>query len=206
MMMVKQLILASQSPFRRSLLAAAGLRFEAETAPVDERDVAGLPPRALALGRARLKGAAVARLRPDALVIGADQVLGLEGVAYDKAESEAEAAVKLRELAGKTHTLHSAVTLILGGSGREVAHFVVDVPMPMRGLSDDEISAYVATGEWRGVVGCYQFENRGVHLFEAASFDHSAIVGLPLQPLLKALRALGVDALSRPAPPWELSV
>ncbi len=208
---VAQLVLASQSPFRKALLASTGLAFAVEVAPVDEATVQNADPRALALGRARLKGAAVARQRlrqggGGALVIGADQVLSFEGGTFDKAKTEAEATARLRQLAGKTHYLHSAVTLSLAAEAAvlERAAFVVDVPMTMRALSDAEIAAYVRFGEWRGAVGCYQFENRGIQLFDGVDSDWSSIVGLPLQPLLKALRALGVEGLAAPEPPWHV--
>jgi septum formation protein len=81
---------------------------------------------------------------------------------------------------------------------------VVDVPMPMRPLSAADIEAYLLTQEWRGSVGCYQYENRGVHLFDGVAKDQSTIVGLPLQELLRALRDLGVDLLRQPQPPWRL--
>ena len=204
---VKQLVLASGSPFRRALLASTGLSFRVEVADVDETSIAGLPPRQLALGRAELKAVAVARGMREALVIGADQVLSFEGRTFDKAKTAEEAAQRLAELSGRTHILHSAVTLVPGaGLGRDAvcASFVIEVPMPMRPLSSAEIAAYVATDEWRGAVGCYQFENRGVHLFDGVDADHSAIVGLPLQRLLKELRLLGVNALTAAMPPWEL--
>jgi septum formation protein len=76
----------------------------------------------------------------------------------------------------------------------------------MRPLTPAELDAYIATGEWRGSVGCYQFENRGAHLFESVNADHSAIVGLPLQLLLRELRRLGINALVQPHGPWTLSL
>lgn len=202
---VKQLILASGSPFRAALLRGAGLQFVALTAPVDEDAIQGLAPPALALARARLKGTAVAKQYPDALVIGADQVLSCAGQSIDKATSAAEARQVLNHLSGKTHYLHSAVCLLAGDDAAEWGSFVVDVGMTMRMLTSIEIDAYVETGEWQGCVGCYQYENRGIHLFEGDGAEHSAVLGLPLLPLLKALRELGVDCLSRPAPPWVLS-
>jgi septum formation protein len=188
-----QLILASGSTFRQALLRAAGVPFSSVVAPIDEAAVTAATPPDLAAARAKAKAEAVAALHPTAWVIGADQVLSHRGVPMDKSPDAAAAKARLRELSGSTHHLHSAVHVIFGASGR--ASFVVDVAMPMRQLSEAALDAYVATGEWRGCVGAYQFENRGVHLFEGVVADQSAVVGLPLQPLLKCLRDKGYDPL-----------
>ena len=159
--------------------------------------------------RSEAKALATAALHPEALVIGADQVLGLDGRGFDKVHSAAAARQRLALLSGRTHHLHSGLALALGPAAgrpaRLLASRVVDTAMPMRRLTDAELDAYVATGEWQGSVGCYQFENRGVHLFQGIECgEHSAIVGLPLTVLLSELRALGVDTLVNPTGPWEL--
>lgn len=208
---IQHLILASTSPFRRQLLTAAGITVQAVAPEVDESGIAGATPAAQAQLRAEAKAMAVARKYPDAVVIGADQVLSHHGHAFDKVDSAQAAHQRLRMLSGSTHYLHSAVALAVSGQGeaepkaRVVRSFVLDLAMPMRDLSDEDIAAYIAHGEWRGSVGCYQFEHRGVHLFAGADHDASAIVGLPLQPLLAALRELGVDLLRHPQPPWILA-
>lgn len=201
---VKQLILASQSPFRRALLQASGVAFNAAVAPIDERDVSHSDPKVQARLRAEAKAVAVARQMADAMVIGADQVLGLDGQALGKVETAADAKVRLARMSGRSHTLHSAVTLAFGPNVLWSA--VVDVDMPMRSLSPAAIDAYIATGEWEGSSGCYQFENRGVHLFEGVDRDHAAIIGLPLQPLFARLRAFGMDLLQAPKPPWTITL
>jgi septum formation protein len=96
---VGALILASQSPYRQKLLAATGLAFAVETAPIDEHAVGGATPREVALNRAAAKATAVAALRPGALVIGADQVLSFEGAAFDKVADATAAAARLARLA-----------------------------------------------------------------------------------------------------------
>ncbi|MEN9834285.1 MAG: septum formation protein Maf [Pseudomonadota bacterium] len=204
---VKKLILASQSPFRRALLSSAGLEFESAVAPIDEYTITADLPGVQASRRAEAKALAVAALHPDALVIGADQVLSFEDLTFDKARDVATARERLQALAGRTHFLHSAFALAYGNRGDApvVTHSErVDVGMTMRPLSDYEIEAYLATGEWRGSVGCYQYENRGVHLFSSVSGDHSSIIGLPLLALLEKLREAGINALLQPSPPWHL--
>lgn len=204
---VKKVILASQSPFRRALLSAAGLEFEAAAAPIDEYTIHGDTPGVQASRRAEAKAMAVAAMHPDALVIGADQVLSFEDLTFDKAPNVATARERLQALAGRTHFLHSAFALAYGNRGDTpvIIHSErVDVGMTMRPLSDYEIEAYLATGEWRGSVGCYQYENKGIHLFSSVNGDHSSIIGLPLMPLLAQLRQLGINALLQPSPPWTL--
>lgn len=192
-----QLVLGSGSPFRRALLAAAGLAFEVRTAPIDEDSIRHTEPRELARLRARGKGEAVARLIPGAIVIGADQVASLDGVPFGKAHDRAAARARLASLAGQTHHLHSAYALLRADAAGRVdvlADRIVDVPMPMRTLTSAEIEAYLDTGEWEGCVGCYQYEHRGINLMAASGGDQSAIIGLPLVPLLADLRALGITA------------
>jgi septum formation protein len=199
---VNQLLLGSTSPFRRKLLEASGVAFGAAAPNVDEAAISADRAETLAMARAIAKARAVAAAHPGALVIGGDQVLGLDGKTFDKAQTAGEARERLRLFAGRTHHLHSAVALAYGD--RLVHEELVSVAMPMRRLSEAELDAYVATGEWRGSVGCYQYEHRGVHLFSGVRGDQSAIVGLPLQELLAALRALGLDALVKPEPPWTI--
>jgi len=205
---LSELLLASGSPFRRKLLQSTGLHFRVETAQVDEDKIEAPDPAALALARAVAKAAEVALRFPGTLVIGADQVLGMDGHSYGKAADRAEARQRLREFSGRTHTLHSAFTLAVAFPGRTAAQTlrqrVVDVSMHMRPLTDAEIDAYLNTDEWRGCAGCYQAENRGVHLMLPPMGEGSAIVGLPLPELLEDLRALGVNGLLQPQGPWTL--
>lgn len=202
-LLVKQLILGSTSPFRRKLLEASGLVFTCAAPAVDEAAIQADDPQALARARARAKALAVAGQHPGALVIGGDQVLGLDGQTFDKVTTPEAALARLRQLAGRTHALHSALALAYGES--LVAEELVSVAMPMRPLSEAALKAYVATGEWQGSVGCYQFEHRGVQLFTGVHGDQSAIVGLPLQELFAVLRQLGIDPLLNPQPPWTVA-
>lgn len=155
-----------------------------------------MDPPTIAVKRALLKaqtvGSTLDANQETAIVIGCDQTLALDGVCFDKASDAGTAVERLTLLAGKTHYLHSAYVL---WSKEQIIERVVSIPMPMRTLTTQEIANYVATNEWKGSVGCYQFENRGVNLFEGVAADQSAIVGLPLQSLLKDLRAMGCSVL-----------
>lgn len=216
---IQRVVLASSSPFRKKLLSSTGLEFTTQTAAVDEYALVGATPTETCFLRAKAKAEALALIAPGDLVIGCDQILALDGKSFDKAKDSEEAAARLKLFSGRTHYLINQITLTYHnhvlGEGQEgpqiLTSFEVTVPMQMRSLSHDEITAYVATGEWQGCVGCYQFENRGINLFDAVSgqpvaegafIDHSAVMGLPLVPLLAELRRLGVNALTNPRGPW----
>lgn len=193
------LILASQSPARRAMLAAAGLAFTAVRPPVDEEAAkvsfraAGASPRDLADGLAELKAVAAARRAdPRDYVIGADQVLTFEGAAFDKAADVAEARARLLSMRGKPHELVTAAVLVHGGV--PIWRHVDTPRLTMRNLSEEAIDRYLADhGEAAlGSVGCYQLEGAGVQLMSAVEGDWFSILGLPLLPLLDVLRRHGL--------------
>jgi septum formation protein len=189
------LLLASTSPTRRLLLESAALPVETASPGVDERaleaDSGGLSPIDLALRLARAKADAVAARFPGRIVVGADQVLELDGVVFHKPADAGEARAQLARLSGRTHALHSAVAL--AGPVRDA--FVETARLTMRPLEAQAIASYVeCAGEARvrSSVGGYQLEGPGIHLFEAVAGDHSTVLGLPLLPLLARLRAAGL--------------
>jgi septum formation protein len=193
------LILASQSRARQTLLADAGIRFEAVPADIDERAIeqsAGLSgPGEVASRLAREKALAVSAQTPGCHVVGADQTLALGSRLFNKPGGRAQAAAQLRDLAGRTHELHSAVAV-----ARDTAilfETVAVARMTMRSLTEGEIAAYLdAAGEAvTATVGAYQLERLGVHLFERIEGDHFTILGLPLLPLLGFLRSEGLLAV-----------
>jgi septum formation protein len=186
-------ILASQSRARQMLLGNAGISFEAVPADIDERAVqknSGLTsPGEIAGLLAREKALFVSSKNPGRYVIGADQTLALGERLFSKPSGRAQAAEQLRLLAGKSHTLHSAVAVI--SDSKIVFADVSIAKMSMRPLTDSEISAYLdAAGDAvTSSVGAYQLEGFGVHLFERIEGDHFTILGLPLLPLLAFLRS-----------------
>ncbi|GEP02866.1 Maf family protein [Methylobacterium oxalidis] len=190
------LLLASTSPTRRLLLAAAALPVETQSPGVDERAVeaeaAGLPPPDLARRLAAAKCAAVAARHPDRVVVGADQVLDLDGEVFHKPADAAAARAQLARLSGRTHALHAAVAI--GARGVVAESFVETARLTLRPLDAAAIAAYVELAGERCVtasVGAYQLEGLGIHLFAEIAGDHSTILGLPLLPLLARLRARG---------------
>jgi septum formation protein len=187
------LILASQSRARQMLLANAGIDFEAKPAGIDERALQQSShlsaPADIAALLAREKAVAVSKQEPDRYVAGADQTLALGNRFFNKPSGRAQAAERLRALAGRTHELNSAIAVARGG--KIVFAHVAVARMTMRSLSAAEIEAYLThAGEAvTASVGAYQLEALGVHLFERIDGDHFTILGLPLLPLLAFLRS-----------------
>lgn len=188
--------LASQSATRAAILKGAGVDFEVVGSGIDEDAikptllVGGGTPRSVAAGLAALKAAAVSRDRAG-LVIGADQTLDLDGTLCDKATSLAEARARLTLLRGRAHALHAAVAV--AREGAVVWRHVETASLTMRAFSDRFLETYLArAGEpILGSVGCYQMEGEGAQLFETVEGDYFSILGLPLLPLLAALRGEG---------------
>ena len=191
------LILATASQARRAVLAAAGLRFTAEAAAVDEAAIKegaqaeGIPPGEAAMLLAEAKAQRIARRQPEALVIGADQLLVCEGRWFDKPPDMAAARAQLLALRGRPHELMTAMVCWRGG--QRVWQHLARPRLTMRGFSEAFLDAYLALeGEAvLGSVGAYRLEGPGVQLFDAVEGEHSAILGLPLLPLLGFLRQHG---------------
>ncbi len=193
----ERIILASASTARAGLLRSAGVDFTIEPAAIDESrlkhdarrrgDSAIDCASALAAEKARL----VSRRNPEALVIGADQILAVGEEWFDKPADLAEACAQLRALRGRTHWLETAAVVVWG----EVTlwHATCAPEMCMRRFSDAFLEAYVAAEREAllGSVGAYRLEGRGVQLFSRITGDHFAVLGLPLVELLGFLRGRG---------------
>ncbi len=205
---IKEIILGSTSKYRKALLEACGVSFRVVASGADEKSINSANIRDLSLERAQLKADFLAPLYPSGLIIGADQTLSFEGQGLEKASSREEAFQNLKRLSGAIHYLHSSICLVsaVAGASKTFGFLTCDVPMRMRNLTDAEITAYLDLGEWQGVVGCYQAENRGSQLFNPPMGDTSAIMGLPQTDLLKLLRSIGINPLLNPSGPWEVEV
>jgi septum formation protein len=197
---VRRLILASASEVRARVLKGAGVDFEVRPAHVDEEAVkdsllaAKAPLRDVADALAELKAVRVSVSVPDAFVLGADQVLAFEGELVSKCIGLDEARTLLRRLRGRTHQLISA--LVLAKAGGAMWRAVETATLTMRDFSDRFLDDYLSSeGEalLKGV-GCYRLEGRGAQLFERVEGDYFTVLGLPLQPLLAALRQHGIVA------------
>lgn len=193
------LILASGSKVRATLLANAGLDFTVRDSGVDEDAIKRVfrgpadenGTDALALELATAKALAVSNEEPDALVIGADQILSCDETRFDKPRDMGEARANLVRFRGRTHILHSGI--VLAKSGAVLWSFSDRAHLTMRDFSADFLDWYLDTlGEKvRSSVGCYQLEGPGIQLFEKIEGDYFTILGLPLLPLLTELRRQG---------------
>jgi septum formation protein len=189
------LVLASASSARRRMLEQAGVAHRCDPADIDEaavkRGLEDRPAAEIALALAEAKARRVAARHPGALILGSDQMLECDGRLYDKPASAAEAREHLCSLRGRTHTLISAAVLLRDGEtlwrGADTAC------LTMRPFTDTFLDAYLAQAgaEVLTTVGCYRIEGQGVQLFTAVEGSHFTILGLPLLPVLEALRTLG---------------
>jgi septum formation protein len=196
--MIEELILASASPARARLLAAAGIQARVEPAEIDEiavkqafrADRRSAVDCALALAEA--KAGRIARNRHRALVIGADQILVCAAQWLDKPADLAAARAQLKTLRGRTHALVTAVCVVQQET--RLWHIVSRPRLTMRNFSDGFLDEYLAVegAAILGSVGAYRLEGKGVQLFDRVEGDHFAILGMPLLELLACLRNYGV--------------
>lgn len=189
------LVLASASAARARLLREAGVEFAVEPADIDETAVKiscrGGEPMACAQALAAAKARAISARHPDALVIGADQILAAGGEWFDKPADLAAARAQLRALRGRTHSLATSVCVCLGSAVRW--RWGSEPRLTMRDFSDGFLDSYIAAegAVLLGSVGAYRLEAVGVQLFAAVEGDHFTIQGLPLIELLAYLREAG---------------
>lgn len=193
-------ILASASQSRAAVLRAAGVAFSTTPADIDE---ARLKSRLISEGKnaaqiaavlAEAKAVAVSNLYPDALVLGADQVLEFDGELISKCADMAAARALLLRLRGTSHRLISA--LALAQDSKTVWDYCDSATLTMRPFSDSFLDFYLSQEGARLLagVGCYRLEGLGAQLFESVKGDYFSILGLPLQPLLAQLRLKDVIA------------
>jgi septum formation protein len=194
----RSLILASGSPRRRELLAAAGYQFEVIPADVDELDYpAGTPPLGLAELLARRKASVISERYPEALVLGADTVVALgnpsgDGAAIGKPADEADAAAMLRRLGGTAHTVITGVCLMCTATGLTQTRTVQSTVF-MKAMSDDEIARHIASGQWRGKAGGYGIQDQGADPFVMRQEgSQTNVVGLPMEVVSQMLGEAGV--------------
>lgn len=194
----EKLVLASASSARQALLRAAGLDFVSEPAAIDEDAIkhdfcaAGRDAEACAAALAEAKARAVSARHPDALVIGADQILVAGDEWFDKPCDLSDAAIQLRRLRGREHRLVTAACIFRGD---ERLSQMLSIPrLTMRCFGEAFLAQYIAAegDAVLGSVGAYRLEGRGVQLFARIEGDHFAVLGLPLLELLAFLRGRGV--------------
>ena len=189
-MIAPHVILASQSPRRRELLTLVGIPHEVRPADIDESYGAGELPHAHAERLAREKAAVVARSAPDAVIIGSDTIVVLDGDVLGKPRDEREAASMLMRLSGRTHTVMTAVAVMWRGVERSA---VEAVEVTFHTLTSAEIDAYIATREPMDKAGAYGIQGFGATIVARVDGDYFAVMGLPLQRMVRLMADLGLS-------------
>lgn len=183
-----ELILASGSPRRRELLTSAGLSFQIISPQVDELSGGELSPRALALANARLKCMAVSLENREAMVIGADTVVALDGEVFGKPRDLEEAADNLRRFGGRVHEVVTGVVL---AHGDQVAEVMGAAYVKFRELSDEVIADYFDKVPVLDKAGGYAIQDHGEMIVEGYEGEYETIVGLPVGLVLDQLARMG---------------
>ncbi len=199
--MTQSLILASQSPRRRELLAQVGLAFDVCPVDVDEARAPGEGPRDYVERLARRKAeAGGAHGQPQQAVLGADTAVTADGDILGKPADEADALAMLAHLSGRSHAVCTGVAVV---AGERSETRVVTSEVTLCPTSADERRAYWLSGEPEGKAGAYAIQGLGAVFVEALAGSYSNVVGLPLFETVELLRRFGIDPLVRRAPDWQ---
>lgn len=184
--LMKKIILASNSPRRREILAAAGIRFEVIPSEIEENITADSPEE-LVKGLSLLKCTDVAkRMGPGFTVIGADTIVVHDGQIMGKPKDGADAFNMLKSLKGDTHAVYTGVTVIDTDTGKKMT-FNERCEVRMFDVSNEAIRKYIETGEPMDKAGAYAIQGRGAFLVERINGDFYTVMGLPIARLMKVL-------------------
>lgn len=187
--MRSRLILASGSPRRRELLAAAGLKFQVLAPAITESENVGLTTRELTRFNAVRKARVIARQQPEAVVLAADTLVSLAGEAIGKPGDLREAAEILRRLSGREHEVCTAVCLAAGGC---LTSFEIVSHVRFHGLTDEQIGKYLAKIDPLDKAGAYAAQGHGREIIRRIRGSYTNVVGLPMEETLAALAQLGI--------------
>ena len=186
------LVLASNSPRRRELLRLGGWSFDTRPAEVDESQRPGEAPEKYVLRLAESKARAWTELfQADQIILAADTAVVDGGAILGKPKDPAEAATMLRGLRGHGHQVHSGIAVLRVCDGTMVMDLCITV-VPMRAYGDEEIDAYVASGDPLDKAGAYAIQNAAFHPVESLGGCYASVMGLPLCHLTRSLRKLGI--------------
>lgn len=186
--MLPPLILASQSPRRRELLAAARVEFSIVVRDTEELKNAPMTPQELCLHNARAKAEAVFREHPDSTVIGADTLVFLDGRPLGKPQDEEEARSMLRMLSGRTHHVCTAVSI---QSPLGIKDIAVLTEVTFRELTEEDILRYMKLVDVMDKAGSYAFQEHGEMIISSVRGDTDNVIGLPVTDVMECLRSWG---------------
>ena len=181
---MSKIILASASPRRKELMELAGYDFEVICADIVEVVPEEAMPQEVVMSLALQKAQAVAAEHKEAVVIGSDTVVALDGKILGKPHSEQEACEMLRSLSGRTHKVFTGVAIVCGG---KVKNFFDETDVEFYSLGDDEIKKYVATGEPTDKAGAYGIQGKGSVLVKRIKGDFFSVMGLPIAKLYREM-------------------
>ena len=181
------MLLASASPRRRELLTLIGIEHEVRPSNIDEAYLAGELPRQHAERLAREKATAIDE--PDAVTIGSDTIVVVDGDVLGKPRDRGHAAEMLRRLSGRSHVVMTGVAVRWGG---KLASGLEEVGVTFRHLADEEIERYIDTGEPMDKAGAYGIQGFGATIVDRVDGDYFAVMGLPLNHLVRLLGELGL--------------
>jgi septum formation protein len=184
-----RIVLASQSPRRRELLAQVGIAHEVRPADIDETLLAGESPEGHSMRLAREKATTIAAREPGAAVVGSDTIVVVDGQILGKPGDAAGARAMLARLSGRSHLVFTAVAV---ARGDRVVESVVRVGVTFRELAPWEIDAYVATGEPMDKAGAYGIQGFGATIVDRIDGDYFAVMGLPLRTVVRLLGEVGI--------------
>ena len=184
-----RVVLASASPRRRELLTLVGIPHDVVPADIDESYLDGETPHAHAERLAREKARIVAAAHPAAVTVGSDTIVVIDGQVLGKPRDRAHAAAMLRQLSGRSHEVMTGVASTWHG---ETVSAVETVHVAFRPLDDAEIEAYIATGEPMDKAGAYGIQGFGATIVSRVDGDYFAVMGLPLNRLMRQFEALGL--------------
>lgn len=189
-----QFLLASGSPRRRELFALLGWPFDVISADVDESPRDRETPAQMVARLSQAKALATSRVMSDGIVIAADTTVSLDGIALGKPRDNADADRMLRSLRGRTHQVHTAIALI--DVSRHTSQPLSDLAttdVPMRDYADDEIAAYIASGDPLDKAGAYAIQHDGFHPVAELRGCFANVMGLPLCHLTRCLRLVRIE-------------
>ncbi len=186
-------ILASASPRRQELIRLLGIEWETMIAAVDESSVHHLDPAMDVVQTAQLKARAVAeRVTGAKIIIAADTTVVVDGERLNKPADEVEARKMLRQLRGRTHQVYTGIVLLDTATGQSISD-IATIDVPMRHYSDDEIEAYIATGDPLDKAGAYAVQHPEFRPVSGLLGCYAGVMGLPLCHLTRALRRFGLS-------------